>query len=498
MRTRLCVTVAARTMSALRMLRDAADEADLVELRLDSVADPDVAAALSGRRRPVIITCRPRWEGGGFAGSEDERRRILAEAFRLGADYVDIEWRARFDDLIHEREGRGVVLSFHDFEGTPADLADRYRAMRRTGAEVVKVATHARRLTDLLPLLSLSRMDPDGRGVFIGMGAAGLPSRVLAARFGSAWTYAGHGIAPGQISAARMLEEFRYRIITADSPAYGIAGSPVGHSVSPAMHNAGFDAHGIDGVYVPLEAADADDLFEFARAVDLRGASVTAPFKRAVLERVDEADPVSRLVGAANTLVRGPEGWRAANTDVAGFLAPLQARFSLSGARAAILGAGGAARAAAVALASAGAQVSVHARDQARAAEVAALVGGLTGPLPPEPGTWTVLINTTPVGTYPAADASPVPAIALTSSGGAAPGRLVYDLVYNPPQTRLLRDAAAAGLGTLGGLDMLVEQARRQFEIWTGVLPAADVFTNAAVRRLAEAATEAAAAELSS
>jgi 3-dehydroquinate dehydratase/shikimate dehydrogenase len=498
MRTRLCVTIAARTTAALRMLRDAADEADLIELRLDSVADPDVAAALAGRRRPVIVTCRPRWEGGGFDGSEEERRRLLAEAFRLGADYVDLEWRARFDDLIRDREGRGVVLSCHDFEGTPGDLPDRYRAMRRTGAEIVKIATSARRLTDLLPLLALSRLDPDGRAVLVGMGSAGTASRVLAARFGSAWTYAGHGSAPGQLSAARMLDEFRFRLITADTPVYAVVGSPVGHSLSPAMHNAGFDANGIHGIYVPLDAADADDFFAFASAIDLRGASVTAPYKRAVFERADAADAISRQVGASNTLTRTAEGWLAANTDVAGFLVPLQRRFRLEGARAAILGAGGAARAAAVALASAGARVTVHARTAERATEVAALANGEAGPFPPVPGSWSVLINATPAGTHPQGDVSPVPASALAPAGGRSGRRLVYDLVYSPPQTRLLRDAAAAGLVTLGGLEMLVEQARRQFEIWTGVLPEADVFANAAARRLAEAATEAAAAELSS
>src|SRR5476651_894126 len=107
----LCVTLTANTTAELRRKRDEVDEADMVELRLDSVADPSVAGALAGRRRPVIVTCRPVWEGGRFAGSEEERRRLLMEAFTLGAEYVDVEWRARFDDLVGRGGGRRIVLS---------------------------------------------------------------------------------------------------------------------------------------------------------------------------------------------------------------------------------------------------------------------------------------------------------------------------------------------------------------------------------------------------
>src|SRR5207249_10602401 len=142
----LCVTVTAPTMAELRRQRDEVVDADLIELRLDSVSDPDVAGALAGRRRPVIVTCRPEWEGGRFKGAEEDRRRLLGEAQMLGAEYVDIEWRAHFDDLVSKSGGRRVVLSYHDFDGVPADLAGLVQAMRSTGAEVVKVAVSTRKL----------------------------------------------------------------------------------------------------------------------------------------------------------------------------------------------------------------------------------------------------------------------------------------------------------------------------------------------------------------
>jgi 3-dehydroquinate dehydratase/shikimate dehydrogenase len=478
---RICVTVAAPTMAELRARRDAVADADLVELRLDSVRDPDVNAALAGRRRPVILTCRPAWEGGDFRGSEEERRRLLAEALELGAEYVDVEWRAGFDDLV-ARGGQRIVLSTHDFDGVPDDLHERARAMRGTTAGVVKVAVKASRLRDCVTLLDLGRSQVPGKAVLIGMGQQGLATRVLAGRFGSAWTYAGSLKGLGQLTPATLVGDYRFTQLQASTALYGIVGSPITHSISPAMHNAAFGAASLDAVYLPLPAADADDFVTFARAFEVKGASVTIPFKVALFDHVDQADGLSRKVGAINTL-RMNDRWSGTNTDVAGFLAPLrQRRTPLTGSRAAILGAGGAARAVAVGLVEAGARVCVHARQRGQAARIADLVSGDVGAWPPEPRTWDLMVNTTPVGTYPDVDASPVPPDVLT-------GRVVYDLVYNPSSTRLLRDAAQAGCETIGGLDMLVAQAEEQFRYWHGEAPAPGVMREAAARRLAEFAT---------
>jgi 3-dehydroquinate dehydratase/shikimate dehydrogenase len=478
---RLCVTVTAATTAELRQRRDAVQDADLVELRLDSVVDPDVTGALAGREQAVVITCRPVWEGGQFKGSEEERRRILGAALAAGAEYVDIEWRARFDDLVSQTEGRRVVLSSHDFEGVPADLADRAREMRASGAEVIKLAVKANRLSDCIPLLELgATLKNQGSAVLIAMGERGLASRVLASRFGSAWTYAGAIADVGQIAASSLVDEYGFRHVGDSTEVYGVTGFPVSHSVSPAMHNAAFRATGRDAVYLPLPAADADDFAAFARSLSLAGASVTIPFKVPLLARVDDASDEARSVGALNTIRMAAGRWFGANTDVAGFLQPLRDRgIALSGMRAAILGAGGSARAVAVGLGSSGAELRVHARREGLAREVAQLGGGRAGSWPPEPGTWDLLVNCTPIGMYPNVDATPVAAKALT-------GGLVYDLVYNPTETRLLGDAAAAGCQTIGGLEMLVAQAEEQFRWWTGARPPAGVMRDAATRRLSE------------
>jgi 3-dehydroquinate dehydratase/shikimate dehydrogenase len=217
-----------------------ATRGDIVELRLDGVSDVDVAQALHQRARPVIVTVRAAWEGGAFDGGEETRRALLRQALEAGAEYVDVEWRAGFADLI-ALDPRRIVVSSHDFQSVPSDLAARAVAMRQTGAGTIKIAIPATRLSDALPLLPIAA---EGDAVVIAMGDAGVPSRLLASRFGSRWTYSGNAVAPGQIPAARMLGEFRFRSVGPGTRIYGVVGNVGLHSMSPRMHNAAFAQRG--------------------------------------------------------------------------------------------------------------------------------------------------------------------------------------------------------------------------------------------------------------
>lgn len=291
MTTLLCETVAGRSMAELLAGREVATAADMVELRLDGIADVDVGAALGGRRLPAVVTCRPVWEGGRFDGSEEERRRLLVEALACGAELVDVEWRAvredpglgGFGDLVTAHPSR-VVVSAHDFAGVPADVCAQARAMRATGAAVVKVAVTARRLSDTLPLLEIAR---GGGAVVIGMGDAGVPTRLLAPRFGSRWTYAGTGVAPGQIPASQMVDTFRFRDIGARTALYGVTGTTAIQSPLPARFNQAFGSAGIDAVCVPLPAADAGDIRTFTSALGFAG----------VVDERASAGDTARLLG---------------------------------------------------------------------------------------------------------------------------------------------------------------------------------------------------------
>ena len=484
----LCETVTGQSTAELRMARDAA-VADMVEVRLDGVADLDVAGALAGRGKPVVVTCRPQWEGGRFRGSEEERHRILAEAVSLGAEFVDVEWAALhaihkpgFADIV-ERAPSRVVVSSHDFDGVPLDVEARARDMRSYGAAVIKIAVMPRALRDTLPLRTIAR---DGDAVVVGMGDAGVPTRLLAARFGSRWSYAGNGVAPGQIPAERMLSQFRFHDIGPATRIFGVVSSTAMHSFSPVMHNAAFAAAAIDAVYVPLQTTEFGDFNEFATALGIEGVSVTIPFKGDALRAASDADDLTRQVGAANTLRRHKDAWEATNTDVAGFLAPLEQAFGrpLAGAHAAVLGGGGSARAVVVALLSRGARVTLHTRRREQAEAVtgalqvhpakAGLHSAEIGDWPIRDG-WDLLVNCTPLGSPTMRDESPLP-------GGPFGGRLVYDLTYGAGESRLVREAREAGCQTLDGLPMLIAQAERQFEWWTGRPPLAGVMRNAVER----------------
>jgi len=341
--------------------------------------------------------------------------------------------------------------------------------MCATGAEVVKLAVTAHCLADMVPLLDAARQD--GSVVLLAMGAPGIASRVLAARFGSRWTYAGDGVAPGQLPVARLTGEFRFRRIRRDTAVYGVVGRPILHSLSPAMHNAGFAALGLNATYVPLEAADIEDFRAFADATGLRGASVTIPFKRDIFALLDEVTPVAREIGAVNTVTRREGRWIGTNTDVDGFIEPLRRRGGVRDARALVLGAGGAARAATAGLRAEGAHVTVAARSAAAAADVAAQSGADVATWPPA-GTWDLVVNTTPVGSV----VSP----GLIADPGVTRAALAYDVVYEPPLTPFLEAYREAGADILGGLEMLVGQAERAFEIWTGQRPPAGLFEAAA------------------
>jgi 3-dehydroquinate dehydratase/shikimate dehydrogenase len=460
--TMVCETVTGATMDEIRARRDAVTEADLVEVRLDGVPEPDAAAAVAGARRPVLVTCRPSWEGGAWDGGEPARERLLLEALAAGAAFVDIEWRAPGRPRLLAAAGVRAVLSLHDFTGVPPDLDATARAMAACRPGMVKLAVRAHRLVDVLPLVPIgAALGRDVPLALIAMGAPGLLTRVAAPRFGASLVYGGPGVAPGQLPVSALVHEYGIHRVSADTALLGIVGRPVGHSVSPAMHNAAFEATGRDALYVPLEAASWGDFDEVARRLDIRAASVTAPFKREAWRACARCDGAAEAAGAVNTVRRGvDDAWEGCNTDVEGFLEPLRPHLR-AGLRITVVGAGGAARGVVAGLSREPVTVTVRARRESAAAAVAAAAGAHSGPLPVPPGSWDVLVNATPVGTWPEVDAAPVGPEALT-------GRVVYDLVYNPPDTALLRSAGAAGCETIGGLAMLVAQGARQFSWWTG------------------------------
>jgi shikimate dehydrogenase len=269
---------------------------------------------------------------------------------------------------------------------------------------------------------------------------------------------------------------YRVREVTAATKVFGVVGTDVTRSLSPVLHNRAFEARRIDAVYVPLQAEALDPFIAALPALDLAGFSVTRPYKTEILPHLQEVDEAAALCGSVNTVVVHDGLLQGSTTDGRGLLAPLKRLIDVRGKSVVILGAGGASRAAALAFQRKGARVTILGRDLARARAVAAAVGCGHGPVADAAKfPWDVLINATPLGSSEFLDQTPLPA------GLLRPGSVVFDMVYDPLETRLLREAKAAGCVIVGGLEMLIAQAVAQFETWTGLEAPTEVMKSAAL-----------------
>ncbi len=469
---RICVAIRESTTElAIAAARRAASWADIVEIRADFIRDLDLARLFREKPCPILFTLRPRSEGGEYDGSEFSRIETLVEAASLGADWVDVEYSAFWRGVLETVERRKVILSHHNFDHTPQALESLVDEMRSTGARIVKIATMAKRLSDNLAVAGALK-HAASRGIelcALAMGPQGVPSRILGPAWGSWMAFAslpgGEPTAEGQVSAEQLAELYRIRRIHPGTRLYGVVGKPLSHSLSPHLHNAVFAAQDRDAVYIPLEPVDIDDFTRFCETVPLQGASVTIPFKEAAHALAASISVEANQTGAVNTLLRRGGAWHGENTDVEGFLRPLRKRTRIGRLRVVVLGAGGAARAVVCGLTAQGARVCVVARNPAQAQRLAGKFGVEDAPWGEIRNmSWDLLVNTTPVGMYPDVDESPVPADWLV-------GRWVYDLVYNPKETKLLKDAVRRRCRVIYGSEMFLAQAVKQQQLWFGVRP---------------------------
>ncbi|MGH9838600.1 MAG: shikimate dehydrogenase [Blastocatellia bacterium] len=478
----------------LAAIAEADAMADAVELRLDYLPAellPRVISELGARQitKPLILTFRPREQGGRRDLTLEERRRFWLS---LPAEIVEKMAFGDFElDLVESFGGSTppvpwdkVICSWHNFDETPRRLIEQYDRMARTPAAVVKIATRAKRIGDCLHIFEI--IERAGKPMIaLAMGMPGVATRVLALSRGAMLTFGalrpGAESASGQPTVAELRDLYRAKQLSQATEIFGIIGNPVGHSKSPLMHNAALQALGRDGVYLPLEV---DEVGEFVRdfvkpatrKLDwrLRGLSVTIPHKREIIPHLDYLDATARAIGAVNTVVVEGEELHGYNFDCAGAMKPLDELMDVRGARVAVIGAGGSARAVCYGLRECGAGVTIYARDLNKAQTLADEFAMQTALLESFKGEADVVINCTPIGMRCHSQGqSPIPAGALQGV------KLVYDLIYAPEETALLADARRAGCRTLGGLAMLVAQAAEQFRLWTGVEPPVDVMAKA-------------------
>jgi 3-dehydroquinate dehydratase / shikimate dehydrogenase len=453
--------------------------ARLVELRLDYIAgDVNIRRLISDRPCPVVITCRRPQDGGKYAGSEEQRQLLLRTAIAEGVEYVDLE-----EDVAAKipRFGRTKrIVSHHDFRKTPENVEEVHRRLLTCDPDIAKISTMANHPHDNLRMLHLGKHSKVPT-IALCMGDIGIPTRILAGKFGSPMSYATFShertLAPGQLSFQQMTEIYHYDRINAETEVYGVIADPIGHSLSPQIHNAAFHEMGMNRIYVPFRVP-REDLSRFlddAATLGVRGLSVTIPHKEEVVKKLHECDAAVRGIGAANTIRFSGGKRQGFNTDYYAAMAALEEvlrqegmtetreEYMLRGRIALVLGAGGVGKAIVYGLMRRGAQVVVSDGNPKQAATLAKNFNCRSVD-------WVgrhsisadILFNCTPVGMHPNVDETPF------DKHHMRPSMIVFDVVYNPENTLLVKDARSRNCTVITGVEMFVQQACLQFKIFTG------------------------------
>ncbi|MEQ1883829.1 MAG: shikimate dehydrogenase [Bryobacteraceae bacterium] len=461
------------------------------EFRLDHLPNPDQGVAAIRKflsRHPdctILATCRRHQNMGRFNGSIEEQLRILSDAVTAGAQAIDVEIESAENcvpKLEALRARTYLLLSYHNYGGTPP-VEGILRRMQKIPADGYKIVTTAKKPSDSVRVLDLARSHPKVPTVVLAMGETGFPTRVLSPSFGGMYTYAApnaaEGTASGQISAKQLRNLYRVDKVSRDAKIYGVIADPVRHSISPAVHNRAFQARRMDSILLPflVHPVQLKDFFIAAEKLPLSGFCVTIPHKQKVIRYLDHVEPLARRIGAVNTVWRKAGKWRGTNTDADGVLVPLERRLRVGKSTALVVGNGGAARGAAYALASAGAKLAITGRNVDRVRVLAkACNAELLTRDQAEARDFDLLVHATPLGMTPKVD--------QCFFNKRIPAKLVFDMVYNPMETMLLKQAKAQGAAVITGLEMFIEQASRQFEIFTGESAPRSVMEKAAMEAL--------------
>ena len=447
-----------------------------LEFRLDYLSRPALALPKIKRfteyhpQVVAIATCRRKASGGRFRGSMASQLDLLGKAAVAGCHLVDIELqtaaKCKPEQLQRLRNRAALILSYHDFRGTKR-LEETLDKMVAISADYYKIVSTATTLYDNVTMMKFLEKRSDKHSLIgLCMGEQGIISRVLGVRAGSVFTFASvspdEKTAPGQVTAQDLRNTYRIEQVDAATRVYGVAGDPVVHSLSPAIMNTALRRENVNGVYVALHAKALKDLLACVRDIPIHGLSITMPYKEAILKHLDNTDSHTTKIGACNTVVRAQDGkLYGFNTDAAGVVRPLEQRITLEKAKILVLGAGGAARAAVFGLKERGAEVYILNRSAGPAKKLAHRAHArVVKRADLKRLAFDVIINATPVGMGNTRE-SPL-------NENEIKARYVFDMIYDPPETRLMKLAKAQGAQVIPGIEMFVHQAARQFEIWTG------------------------------
>ena len=486
----ICIPIIGPSMSkAQEQIESALVIADTLELRLDLIVSPDLSALLASSTLPVIVTNRSKHDGGQYKGLDEDRLQSLRDALKAGADYVDIEVstpREYLQPFLEESEPTKIILSYHDFSHTPEDLNPVYETMCEMPGEIVKIVTYARDLSDNLKMFELLKRAKSEKQKLIGlcMGDLGEISRILSPLFGGYLTFGsletGQESAPGQIPAKTLKDIYRINAERSDFKIYGVIGNPVSKSLGYLVHNRAFQEKGSPDIYVSFLVDNVEKFFNSFKDF-FSGLSVTMPAKEKIMPLLDRIDETAQKIGAVNTLVKEGTDWVGYNTDCSGAISALEACTSLQGKNVLILGSGGTAKAIGYGVKEKGGKLTVtYNKNKERGESLSKeLDCELAHARDAGMRSIDVLINCSPVGMSPNITESPFLARDFKE------GMVVFDSVYNPLETRLLREAKLAGCKVIPGYELFINQAARQFELWTGQSAPINTLREVLLRKLA-------------
>ena len=502
METKLAVPIAARNADqADKQIKSARDVgADMLELRTDYLENlnVDIVKQLvagvknaGDKKPPVIVTCRDKRQGGAIDYPQKLRVDVLAAALKAGAEFIDFEYdnflsiegQEKIRLALSQSSKGKLILSAHNFETKFDNIGKLYRKILNVcPIAIPKLIYVANHINDCFDAFDLLHQTSSERIIFC-MGAGGLISRILAKKLGCFLTFASidelNATAPGQLTIKDLKELYRFDYIDTQTRLYGVIADPVGHSLSPAIHNACFSDKQMNNLYLPLLVEGGRQEFDsflhhalIRKWLNFRGFSVTIPHKQNALACVRESrgyiEPLAQKIGAANTLLVGPDRkLEAYNTDYAGALDAIKSGMRISKAKmnglpVAVIGAGGVSRAIVAGLSDAGAQIRIYNRTVEKAQKLAAEFNCEFAPLDDIKSIDAkLLINCTSIGMHPNVEATPIPAESLKR------GMAVFDTVYNPAQTLLLKQAKKKRIKNIDGVSMFVNQAMAQFKLFT-------------------------------
>lgn len=496
---KVCLALSGETVEDMIELAESlAQDNPFVEFRLDYLKQP--LAALTKIRSflethhyvTAIGTCRRAENGGKFKGSLAKQLEVLTKANVAGCQIVDLEiqsgLKSKPEALARLRSRGRLLISFHDFRAT-RNLDGTLEKMLKIPADFYKIVTTATTLSDNVAMMKFLQAHSDKHAlVGLCMGEQGIISRVLGVRSGSVFTFgavsADLQTAPGQVNARDLRAIYRIEQVDPATRVYGVAGDPIEHSLSPVIMNAAMRRENVNSVYLPLHAKTLKDLLYCIREIPLHGLSVTMPYKQSIVEHLDNTDAHTTKTGACNTVVRGQDGkLYGFNTDIAGVIRPLEQRLTIENAKVLVLGAGGAARAAVFGLKERGAELWIMNRTSAKGQKLARQAKAHSIKRTDlRKHAFDVIINATPIGMGNTRD--------CPLKDEEIKARVVFDMVYDPVETRLLQVARAKGIAVIPGIEMFVHQAARQFEIWTGKPAPADDMLRAVTIALQDRATQ--------